>query len=894
MELKTEDVLCAEAQALHGKGAAEIDTSPNLYLALNRLNSAALCLSGGGIRSAAFALGVIQALALPRSNASVEGTVPAAAAEKALLTKIHYLSTVSGGGYIGSWLSVWRMETAFAEIWGQLVSRPDGPDTEPRTIEWLRSFSNYLTPKIGLMSADTWAASALWICNLLLNWFVILPPICAVILFVKLVGVLSTWVILWGIIPSWDWHDGSIFYFKLALQIAAGIGAAISLGIALVLTTRGRPGCKLNPEEGPTQDQFLWGSLFWSMLSAFLLVNFLASDLVGLLLLNCKDKPIQLTNWLSICSKHVDPVDNWLSARHSVTVHMAVATLPAAVVYSSAWLIAGRWRQGWRDLLAWTVSGGIYGALVALALHLYLIIPDEGVYGLQVYFLHLAFGVPWILLSQTMADMIFVGLTSYEHDGDADREWFGRSAGWYLAATLAWLLLGFLVFFGTIVSQFIDPKTLTALQGYAPAIATISGLVTAFFGKSAGLPVKGEPKGILPYITGFILPIAAVVFIAALVIIISFLLDHALFGAALMPEKQINIDYPGRVAWLVASFFIALGILAISSWSVNINRFSLHAIYRNRLTRAFLGAARKRKPDPFTDFDPKDNPEMFRLWSPVEPTNWRPFHVINIALNIVSSEQRLAWQERKAAAFTVTPLHSGSSVVGYRSSREYGGDTGITLGTAMAISGAAASPNMGYHSSPAITFLMTMFNVRLGWWLGNPGPSGEKSYNKLGPTFAIRPLVQEAFGLTTADADYVYLSDGGHFENLGLYEMVRRRCRFIIVSDAGWDPDFAFEDLSNAVRKIAIDLGVQINFQGLEDLKPRPDDGTDLGPNHPYSAIGEIDYQSADGGGQNGKMIYIKAGYHGTESAGVRGYAKAHPEFPHQATSDQWFTEFSV
>ena len=82
----------------------------------------------------------------------------------------------------------------------------------------------------------------------------------------------------------------------------------------------------------------------------------------------------------------------------------------------------------------------------------------------------------------------------------------------------------------------------------------------------------------------------------------------------------------------------------------------------------------------------------------------------------------------------------------------------------MAISGAAASPNMGYHSSPAITFLMTIFNVRLGWWLGNPGPCGEISYRKEGPSFAIKPLVQEAVGLTTDDKEYVYLSDGGHFE----------------------------------------------------------------------------------------------------------------------------------
>jgi hypothetical protein len=209
----------------------------------------------------------------------------------------------------------------------------------------------------------------------------------------------------------------------------------------------------------------------------------------------------------------------------------------------------------------------------------------------------------------------------------------------------------------------------------------------------------------------------------------------------------------------------------------------------------------------------------------------------------------------------------------------------------MAISGAAASPNMGYQSSPAITFLMTMFNVRLGWWLGNPGPHGENSHKNDGPRVAIKPLAQEAFGLTTDDREYVYLSDGGHFENLGLYEAVRRRCRYILLSDAGCDPDHKFADLSNAVRKISIDLGIQIRFTGLEKVKPRMGDGVDLGFGQPYHAIGEIDYQSADGASDNGLILYIKAGYHGVESAGIRGYAKAHLDFPHQSTMDQWFTE---
>jgi hypothetical protein len=119
-------------------------------------------------------------------------------------------------------------------------------------------------------------------------------------------------------------------------------------------------------------------------------------------------------------------------------------------------------------------------------------------------------------------------------------------------------------------------------------------------------------------------------------------------------------------------------------------------------------------------------------------------------------------------------------------------------------------------------------------------------------------------GMTSDTSRYVYLSDGGHFENLALYEMVRRRCRFIVVSDAGCDPEFAFEDIGNAVRKIEIDLGVPIHFRGLDKLKPRhtpnlldellgepapPPINRGNAEPPPYHAIGIIDYPAADGPG---------------------------------------------
>lgn len=216
----------------------------------------------------------------------------------------------------------------------------------------------------------------------------------------------------------------------------------------------------------------------------------------------------------------------------------------------------------------------------------------------------------------------------------------------------------------------------------------------------------------------------------------------------------------------------------------------------------------------------------------------------------------------------------------------------------MAISGAAASPNMGYYSSPVVTFLMTLFNVRLGWWLGNPGPAGQippallarglKHYYELAhPKSAVYPIIAEALGWTDDRNNYVYLSDGGHFENLGLYEMVLRRCRLIVVSDAAGDPDFQYNDLGNAVQKVRTDFGIPIEFGEMKIFSRR-----DKKPGA-YCAIGTIRYSEIDKGVEvhDGKIIYIKPAFYGNEPRDIYRYAMTHETFPQQSTGDQWFDE---
>jgi hypothetical protein len=256
---------------------------------------------------------------------------------------------------------------------------------------------------------------------------------------------------------------------------------------------------------------------------------------------------------------------------------------------------------------------------------------------------------------------------------------------------------------------------------------------------------------------------------------------------------------------------------------------------------------------------------------------------VNSTLNLVKGEN-LAWQQRKAESFTSTKYHTGSCRLGYQESRLYGDR--VSLGGAIAISGAAANPNMGYASSPVLSMIMMLFNARLGVWRPNPGEPGRGYWTKPGPTFSVRPFIDEAFGLTNDKNAWVDLSDGGHFENLGLYEMVLRRCATIIVVDGSADPDFHFDDLGNAIRKIRIDLGVPIEFpNGVPIAK-------EISAGSKHCAVGQIVYSAVDGQGvEPGHLIYIKTSITGNEPRDVLNYASQNPSFPHQPTSDQWFDE---
>jgi hypothetical protein len=178
-----------------------------------------------------------------------------------------------------------------------------------------------------------------------------------------------------------------------------------------------------------------------------------------------------------------------------------------------------------------------------------------------------------------------------------------------------------------------------------------------------------------------------------------------------------------------------------------------------------------------------------------------------------------------------------------------------------------------------------LFNALLGVWSANPGEAGRGQWFKTSPKYSIFPFLDEAFGLTGDRDTWVNLSDGGHFENLGLYEMVLRRCRTIVVVDGSADPGFHFDDLGNAIRKIRVDMGISIEFRGVPISKV-------ITAQSRHCAVGTIGYKAVDGAtAEDGTLIYIKASLTGNEPRDVTNYALQNPSFPHQPTSDQWFDE---
>jgi hypothetical protein len=859
----TEAVLCAEYHWLWPAEAPPVGEA-QFYERISNKKLAALCLSGGGIRSAAFALGVLQSLS-----------------RKKILTGFHYLSTVSGGGYIGSFVQRWISEAPCGadEVMAALPAT-----VEPRRIKRLRENSNFITPKVGLGSNDTWTAIAMSLRNIIINWFLFFPLFMLVAVLPNLF--LSSVVSVPAAVRGTPWFDDAL------LGIA---GLCIAVSIAFTITKlpsySSKSGVHPTKADGWILTRIVTPIILWS-----------------------------IAGTLAIAPELLDVVDKARGASLSELGGFDLARttfvgMVAGLVVGAALIKPEHRATLIKDIVVWPMSFLIASGWVLLGVSLFdNLTAAAGAGSLAPAFLTVI-GPLWLLAATMMAAIFFVAFRWAEGPmvkPDADREWIARVSGVKFKPMIGWALAGFSALSLTML--------LKPWIGEDPSIPSIiallagSGAVAGGRGESSGNVVSSGAalvKRFLPM--QVIVALCTFIFAVALFVVLGGLEQSLATLLAGRVEKLLDsLGAPQWVDDMVVSHAVLLVafalLVAILGRLIPVNRFSLNGLYRNRLARAFLGAARDdRKPNPFTGFDSYDNVRMHLLRPPDEPSEKcrALYPVINCALNVTATEN-LAWQERKAEPFIFSPLFSGSGMLdikgaeagsrggAYVSSGVYGGSesdlalgetTGVTLATAMSISGAAASPNMGYHSSPATAFLMTLFNVRLGAWLPNPARADDlgTDMTRSSPKNSLRPLLAELGGSTDDLGHDVYLSDGGHFENLGLYEMLRRRCQYIVVSDAGADPACAYEDLGNAVRKAKIDLDCVVDF-GRMCISSRD---KAIIPQLAW-AVGTATYKN----GRTGTILYLKPSYFGEAlPVDIVSYARKSLTFPHESTGDQWFSE---
>ncbi|HEX8310422.1 MAG TPA: hypothetical protein VF614_03825 [Chthoniobacteraceae bacterium] len=774
------------------------------------LNATALALSGGGIRSATFCLGVVQTLH-----------------RRGLLTQLDYLSTVSGGGYLGSFISCYLgTEPAKIEAAEQRVERdrgtaptpphasspadmgstaaeeqrqrgqearenldaafstpPDGAVSESRAVRHLRNNSRYL------LSGGGWGL--LRIAGVFVTGFI------TSLLMLLTVPLMAAWLVsavkqrgiahffeghLWVLEPWRSWP----FAGFAAVALLAGAG------LAWRQVNRGRL-AKIGMGIGAVAG-FLWtvGAIRW----------------LGL--------------WL-VYPPGLALSDNW---RH-----------PAGISFA--------------------------GLLVLLAI-LWLLIP---------LFQRIAHGTKW--------------------DSHAAR---ARS----LVETLALLTALAAALNAALCAAF------PVVRGYEALVDDLGGhvkwlqtwkppelLVTALL---SGVPaifgalMKRKDGSVRPWAQWLFLLTAPAFFLIAFLVFASNLGVGGKTGPQMWDLAWAGVITAALLLWAFAF--------------LNINTFAPHRYYRDRLCECYLAMRGRQQrswmrrtldwllhgvPDRGAT-EPSDGVGTLQRLplSALGASMAAPYHLINATLNAAASKSP-GLRGRDGDFFIFSRHFCGSPLTGYMNTEDLEKvDPHVDLGTAMAISGAAASTNMGWQTMRRLRFLMTLFNVRLGYWMRRPGSTGLwRPFEGPGPLYFLR----EMLGAVHEKTRYVNLSDGGHIENLAVYELLRRQCKFIVCVDAGMEPGMECADLMRLQRYAAIDLGVRMHFDPT-DLTLLP-----TSYSRAYAVLVKIDYApppepSAEVTSQQlGWMLYLKLAITGTEPRYVLDYRRQNPAFPHQTTADQFYDE---
>ena len=845
-----------------------------------------LAFSGGGIRSATINLGILQALAKYK-----------------LLKRIDYLSTVSGGGYIGSWLTRWIHECGIDHVQEKLGETTKEADQ----ITFLREYSNYMTPKLGLFGADTWAAIATYLRNVLLNQAILVAFLSAVLCLPWILGVAF-----------------GKARFSLEVLTNGGVAAvliifAVAMGVVNTSTCAGSS---------------VRATMKWTSQRNVLLLVVLPL-FAGAFFLN-----------YAIWSN----TSVWTSR---------VCFWGGLIVYTAGHLVgwlASKWKFGTDPNAVPSIQNVLWalpcGALAGFEVHILKMLALKwGEDAARGYWNAVSWGPPLFVLSFLLIGGLHIGVAKFALRNEI-YEWWSRLGGWLLLWGVFWaVLFGLTIFVPWFVhlltaytSRFASGLKWTAVAGWI--VHSALGAKLGWSSNTNGKPSHQTIKEIVAKAAPFVFVGGLLILLATCVHDLGLIAGKDYLGKSTDWWVRIG-DVPLKTFALLAAVFGALAVFL--SWRIDINRFSMNMLYKNRLVRCYLGASNEaRDGQQFTGFDPADDIKLTCFTDPQERTPEEakvceidsksertydgPYPILNATLNVTRGT-RLAWQERKAESFIFTPMYcgfdypelhhktneklamaKGAESSGYHRTKDWAmPNLGVTLGTAVAISGAAVSPNMGFHTYPPLAFLMTVFDVRLGVWFANPRFENDQvvapvsdliaGLKKLkgaaakwlsaalqkmmstpegGPRTSLLYLLCELFGTTTDTAKFVYLTDGAHFENLALYELIRRECDFIIASDAGEDSQCTFSDLSNAIRKCRTDLGAEV----ILNLAPVTTD-LETGSAKAHSVLGEIHYRS----GKIGQILYFKSCLTGAEPNDVKDYRRLHPEFPQQSTADQWFDE---
>lgn len=832
----------------------------------------ALALSGGGIRSATFCLGVLQALA--KTADPGEAATPPAAAKPhrwPLLAQFDFLSTVSGGGYIGGFFSSLfvkgRLSGVTAEsdlnatrrAYDALKEEPPGrihrdtnfePDQPGRAaLAWLRDNGRYMAPSgTGDMLYGITIAAR--------NWF------------------------------ATQYVVGSLIVLLLSLLQAVRWALSSSIDVY-----RQWEGSLL--AQAVVSDSLIWWSPSWALLG---IVALLATG------------PLGIAYWFShpasgryLTQGLVNRLNrvNAQNGPPASSLHDHLAAPPLYWSMASVMgLLIGLGLLALGVVVTWVVQRPPLGhALLAVGLSTVLAVawyfystaaarraPQGGSITLQrVLLTRWLSGTLWVL-------MILAVLATIETVAQTAWLWLSIKHGAVVSAVLAglvWLLKE--------GAQKLDEKP---SEGWLKKVPT--GLIAGVIGATLWLIVSAALEIILLQVawpSGWANP--AVLANAALARdALCYALSALLLSAVL--------------AWVVGRF---PGFLNLST---------LQSLYSARIIRAYLGATNHARFTTQAGGDARDVAEPIKGDSlavdDIHRNPLAPLHFVNVCVNqSVSPGEQLVQRDRKGKPLVVAP----GGVYFDQAAFATGQDDDeselaypLSFGEWLGVSGAAFSTGLGRGTGLGMSLAMGFANVRLGrWWKGLPSRAGMQE-NWFRRTFMTQAyLLDELRGLFYGDhRPYQYLSDGGHFENTAVYELLRtdrqRQVRVIVVCDCGCDPDYQFEDLANLTRLVRIDHGLEISvhkrahgeallnqvFARPEDFRRGPDGQL---PERDGRCAIMLDVRGTARSAAQGvapgalfaRIILIKPTMLAHVGVDIDQYQAGHASFPQETTIDQFFDE---